>query len=458
MWIKRTIWLILLLFTAACAANQPDEAVQTATMLPISAPLTLPSSTPTRLPPTPSSTPTPSPTLAPTISPSVVEGLRMAYMIDGNLYLQDGTNPPVQLTNDERRDHTPVFSVDGEKIVFLRGLIPYDLYSINPDGSQEQLLVSGSVLSRLGLEYDEVLTEIHFFDFIPGTHQLIFSTHELDEHHLEIQSRHDLIPLWNSDLLLVDADTAEIRRLLPPGECYDFVIAPTGNMIAVLRHYRIDIVDLSGRIIRQNLFTYTPTEPDPLVPDIFWREDAAELFVTLPIGTEHIALSGPEVRTLWRIAIAGSSRTQISFDPPLVSTEYYISPDGNWILYNYYYYPGKTDESITAGLYLGNLIEGDSQLVVEGYVPGHWSPDSFHFLYEGLEWGLGTTDGQSDPVAIQYRLFGWIDDSHFIYFDDYQAEYITMGGIDGSMINIPFYSTVNIYVVTFSVVYSKSNP
>ena len=42
----------------------------------------------------------------------------MAYTIDGNLYLQDGTNPPIQLTNDERRDHTPVFSDDGEKIVF----------------------------------------------------------------------------------------------------------------------------------------------------------------------------------------------------------------------------------------------------------------------------------------------------------------------------------------------------
>jgi hypothetical protein len=62
----------------------------------------------------------------------------MAYVIDGNLYFQDGSNPPRQLTN-RGEDWVCFFSEDGEKIFFLRGANPrFDLYSMNVDGSSEQ--------------------------------------------------------------------------------------------------------------------------------------------------------------------------------------------------------------------------------------------------------------------------------------------------------------------------------
>lgn len=379
----------------------------------------------------------------------------MAYVIEGNLYLQDGYNPPVQLTDDERLDKNPVFADDGEKIVFLRGMIPHDLYSINPDGSQEQLLVSGSELSKLGLGYDELLSEILFYKFIPGTHQLIFSTHQLDESDLNLSFRENLWGIFNADLLLVDADTAEIRSVLAPGKGGGFVAAPTGNMIAVSRQEQIDLLDLTGQIIHRNLISFTPTQPVPLGPHIFWNKDATELLVTLPIDAEY-AFDGPESRVVWRIPIDGSAKTLTSLEPPVLASDYSISPDGNWILYNYYFYPGKTDDSVISGLYLGNLLEGGIQLVAKGSVQSLWSPDSNHFIYgTHVEWFLGTTDGQSDQIAIRGISLGWLNSDYFLFFDKYDAEIVTIGGIDGTVIDIPVPPSLFIYPNTFAFVYLK---
>lgn len=397
--------------------------------------------------------PTPSPTLTPTISPSVAEGLRMAYVIEGNLYLQDGFNPPVQLTDDERRDRYPFFSDDGEKIVFLRGLLPYDLYSINPDGSQEQLLVSGSKLNELGLGYSE-MSEIQYFQFISGTHQLVFNTIELDEADLRMQDTNRLSSKFNADLLLVDADTAEIKMLLDPGQGGSFDIAPNGNMIAVQGDGYVDLVDLNGQIIRRNLITYIPTRPYKLGADVFWNDDSTELLITLPIGTEYY-FDGPELRTAWRIAIDGTYKTQISFDPPLLASLYSFSPDGKWILYSYFYYPAKTDDSIVSGLYLGNLLESSSQLIAENAAEGLWSPDSNHFLYEAQGWHLMNPDGQSNLIDYRESILDWVDDDHFLGHAD---GLITIGGLDGSIIEIPIPASVHRWRNQFAFVFTKSNP
>jgi len=50
----------------------------------------------------------------------MLEGLRVAYIIDGNLYVQDSGKQAVQLTYSGQ-DGGPIFSDDGQKIVFYRG-------------------------------------------------------------------------------------------------------------------------------------------------------------------------------------------------------------------------------------------------------------------------------------------------------------------------------------------------
>lgn len=426
------------------------------TAMPTSTATLTPTATPLPPTPTPTFTPTPAPTSTPTPVPPELAGLRMAYTAEKNLYLQDGGNRPIQLTEYGKGAFSPVIADDGEKIVFLRGSIPKDLYSINADGSREQLLVSGKILSQLDLGYDE-LSEIRLFAFIPGTHQVVFNVRELDEGDIRMGNFNRPSAVNFDDLLIVDADTGEIRRILAPGQGGDFVIAPTGELIAVQRRAHIDLVDIEGKTLWQNMLIYVPTQPYELKPVMVWADDASALVVTLPIEAEYNR-DGPEFRAVWRIPMDGSAKTRSSFDPPVLASDYTISPDGNWILYQYYYYPGKTSES-NNGIYLGNLLDGSSQLFSEiGPFIGPWNPDSHNFLYEtGAGWFLGTTDGQSDPIAINDLVFAWIDDRHFLFYS-YGDDGVSIGSIDETIIPIPISSSVYISTTTFAFVYTESEP
>lgn len=402
------------------------------TSMPTNAPaLTAVSSTSTMLPiPSVTTTPLATNTATPTSSlpvPSAPDGLRMAFIIDGNLYFQDGSNPPMQLTRGDR-DRSPAFSDDGEKIVFLRGLVPHNLYSISSDGSQERVLISGDTLSVLE-GYGE-FSELRSFAFIPGTHLLIFNTRELGELDIKTQDWNRPSSKNNDDLLVVDADTGEIKTILPPGKGGNFFISPDGNIIAVQAKGHIDLVNRDGQIIRQNLVTYTPTAPYELTPGVFWVDNSTELIVTLPVETEY-NMDGPEIRSVWRCAVGGNARVQVSLTPPPIGDAYNISPDGNWILYNYYYYPGKTDETVTPGLYLGNLREGGARLYSPDIVVPIWSSDSIHFAYDGIF--MGTIDSLPQPIG-EGRLLGWGDAAHYLYFFN---EMIVIGEVDGGAMSFP---------------------
>ncbi|MCB2178387.1 hypothetical protein KQH61_00550 [bacterium] len=447
---KVFIWGFVMILLTACSST---IAVPTFTN---TAPSTV---TATPLPPT--ATPTLPPTLAPTFTstpiPPEVAGLRMVYrMIEGdNLYLWDESNPPIQLTFDERRDHGPEFTGDGEKIVFFRGGVLSDLYSINLDGSQEQLLVSNSIISQLGLGYGE-FSEIIDFSLIPGTHQVLFNTLDLDEKDLGANVFKRLYSVKNDDLFLVDADTGEIQQVLERGQCEFFEISPTGDMIAVVRNGQIDLVDLDGQIIRRNVLTYLRTQPMELSPYLFWKEDGSELFVAVPVDPEY-DMGGPETRTLWRIAVDGSIKTELTFDAPLVSSNYTVSPDGHWILYVYFFYANQ-DIGIPEGLYLGNLREGGSQILPVINSEGPWSSDSTHFLIGVNEVYLGSVDGQLDLIADYARILGWIDSYRFLFYTLEDDQIISMGDIDGTIVDIPYISHQQIGELAFTFVEPQSEP
>jgi Tol biopolymer transport system component len=352
----------------------------------------------------------------------------MAYVIDGNLYLQDGSNPPVQLTHSGE-DRNPIFSDDGEKIAFYRGLVPHDLYSINADGTQERVLVTGSLLESLELGYNK-FTEIVSRDYVPGTHQILFNTRQLSQADIDQKDFNRLGSKENFDLLSVDTDTGEIKRLLSKSKGGNFFISPNGNMVAIQVKGHIDVIGVDGQIIRQNLVTYTPTRPYELDPGVFWTEDSTELVVTLPIESEY-NMDGPAMRSVWHYSVNGANKVQASLTPPPISDDYSISPDGNWILYSYYYYPDKTDETVSPGLYLGNLREGGTLLYSPDIVVPMWSTDNVHFVYDGLF--LGGVDNSPQPIG-EGRLLGWGDATRYLYIFDGE---IVVGKVDGGVLSIP---------------------
>lgn len=395
------------------------------------------------------------PTLLPTLS---LKDLRFAYINDGNLYLQDSGEKPIRLTNSGE-DHNPIFSDDGKKIVFFRGVIPHDMYSINVDGSQEQALVPSELLAALGVGYGD-FTEPRSMAFVPSTHLLLFNTHEFMPTEDKLEDSNRFHAKSNQDLLIVDTDTTEIKRLLKSGEAVVFQISPNGKLVGIQASNHINVIGLDDKIIRQNLITFPPAWFNMWEPDIFWTQDSSKLNVVLPIVDGNaLNQSGPEPRVIQQYPMDGTLSAEIHLDPPPIGDSFSISPDGNWVFYNYYYYPGKTDETVTAGSYIGNLRDGSSQLVMSleesSYLllgSFNWSPDSKHVISEGqLNLFLSDTNGTISPLT-NGRFLGWVDNSKYLYF--YGG--VAMGNIETGehfmVANIPTPE-----YVTFVIMESKTN-
>ncbi len=379
----------------------------------------------------PTDTPEPTPTSLPF---KALDGLRVAYIIDGNLYVQDSGRAAIQLTSGGQvsMGGQLLFTDDGKKIVFYRvsESKKNQIYSINSDGTGERVLVTSELLSVLGLGYDE-FTELISPIIVPGTHQILFSTHQLSSINPKLS---DAQPKPNYDLLLVDADTGAIKRLVDIKRGGNFLVSPDGKMVVVQAPDHIDVISTQGQIVHANLLIY-PADDDYLNIPMSWTEDSHELFVVPPIPVSEISgnTGFPLLRTVWRYSLDGSSGSEIRFNPPLVGEWFMISPDGNRIAYSYQLdYPASVNwnPEKPVGIYLGNQHDGTSKLLnepqigtSESYFIGGWLRDSTRFIIENndMQMYLGDLQGEITPL---YRggYFSWIDNRRYFYSGDSLGE------------------------------------
>lgn len=389
---------------AACGVATPAPTA-TATALPRLTPSAILAST--EPPQTPSFTSTPSP--IPISSPP--DGLRMGYIIDGNLYFQDGSNPPLQLTNSGEDWHILFFSEDGEKLFFLRGITPHSLYSINVDGSQEKALVTNNILQSLSVEYDEA-TMICHISLVPNTHVMLFKTCFYPE-----PNNYNVLG-GNNELIAVDGDTGDVKKLLPPGQVSDYYSSPDGRLLAIHAIGHVNLFDINGEIIRRNLLTYVPSEPIYLPPDVHWIQDSSGLIFVLPFPTFYDTSGGAPNYTVWRYALDGSSGTQVPLDP-MPKDLVKVSPDGNWVAY-------RNDHG---ALYLGDLRDGSTQLFESqpGFSFFDWNADSKYFVYGGGNLYLISIDASPNLID-KGDFIGWLDANRYLYISN---KAIVMGNVDG---------------------------
>lgn len=163
----RYLWIFLTFLLFACGPVPTEKSViPTATQSPTLMPLPL---FPTAFPKqkielTPTSTKIPL-----TNEPFSPDKLRMVYVEDGNIFVRNGFNPPIQLTVSGI-DQNPIISDDGEKIAFYRGDGFDTVFTINADGSQEQATIKSELPPILAQGKLNALT------FVPDTHLLLFNT------------------------------------------------------------------------------------------------------------------------------------------------------------------------------------------------------------------------------------------------------------------------------------------
>jgi len=440
-------WLILPLLLTSCGTLPPPPTATSAPTL-------------TPVPPTatvlPTETPAPTLTLTPTVTIwptpnadqlALISRLRMVYTKDGNLYIQDGTNAPRQLTSSGL-DREPIISDDGQKIVFYRRLPtePDQVYSISADGSQEQPVITRSILNALNLGYfDPDYVRAEYVVFVPGTHLLLFDTMMISP---EQASSGSGAHTSYDDLLVVDTDTAKIKHLFGYMQVYQFNVSPNGKLIAIQTTDRVKIIDITGRVVR-TLLTYDIYNGHGWKEGELWREfrlnfywtgDSSALFVFIPRDWDevdydyHFALYN-----VWKYPLNGASPVKINLAPsPSIPQE--ISPDGKWLVYYYApqlpdYYITDADRSFEPGIYMANLQDGSTKFLTNEsnffYNDLHWSPDSAHFGYYGgfgdeHEY-FGNLVGEITPKEDVQSFFGWVDGNHYLFG---KAE---MGAIDKEM-------------------------
>ena len=396
------IWFIAFLLLG-CISQQTTVQSLTPTFQTPTALQTLSSfDTPTA---SPTETSLPVPTAIAT-TPFSIDRLRIVLVKDGNLYIQNGTKAPVQLTYSGT-DHDPVISIEGNKVAFYRGEGFGAVYSINADGSQEQIIIESQSLPILGQG------EIHSLTFQRDTHKLYFNTYLC-----ESSPYLYVYPSCTIGIYSVDADTgelAEIRAGLSgyAGQNRNFELSPNGNFLSIATSGHIDLYYASGDIFYQDAIIYRRTVPNEFIPTQYWLPDSSALIAILPISGVNEVTGPPSIFSASRFQLEGNVSAQIPLEPLIMwnsGCSFSMSPDRNWVFYN-------SDATDRFRLYLGDLTDGTSRAYDLEWGPNcpmpntHlWSPDSKYFAFSQV---LGSIDGTLVPFSGQF--LGWIDDNHYFF-------------------------------------------
>ncbi len=323
----------------------------------------------------------------------------MTFVKDGYLYFQDEENMPVQLAPVDEEAKQSYISDDNQKVVFHGA--DGNIYSINSDGSQKQVIVpmewKNSLKTGMSISIDR---------FVPDSHQLFFRTNLCE-------SSQEVWPPCSTGLFLADADTGNIKNLADLGlasqlglPTRNIRISPNGKMIAIGNMERMDILDMDGNIIRQNILTYKPSTSDVLFPSLFWLPDSSGLTIALPDSTNRDRFLA---YSLWRYTIENQSAVQIALDPAPMITDWTfdVSPDGNWIVYGNFYV-----------VFLGNLATEQVNIIIDHDAEMSkfsWSPDSRHFAFGGNLWNISSIDNPSVVIGTP-SLLDWIDSTHYLNY------------------------------------------
>lgn len=330
----------------------------------------------------------PSPTPQPTAMPSYLSQLRVAYILNGNVWVWDSSTGARQLTN-ESFSWRPKISSDGQVVVYQQEIT---LYSVNIDGTNTRKIVD---LAEFGRP-----TNIIQFEFQINTHNLFFTKNvSINDTEIELYSIEPESPI-NGALLAFDAG--------------NFNFSPDGRLIALSTPTGIKIMDVDGVRSVITAFSYSPINQNSIadyLPQTVWMKDASGLYTVIPSETKsrflYISSDGAIQAQLAEFASEGPDISQ-----PV------ISPDGTKVAY-------VTKRDTTYELHIIDAATIDTIIASYDNPPMFelygWSPDSKRVTFSisdplfvfaagiGLPPALLTESAAPDSLR-------WVDADHFIFF------------------------------------------
>jgi len=426
-----SLWMIFLFLFVGCSPVTPGATPAPAItptlqvkVMPTSTAISQPTTSPSPTIALTETLPSGSPSVEPTEEVVTVPGLRLAYIVDGNLYVQDSGGKPLQLTHGHA-DASPGISDDGQKLFFLRSKhsddpkndVSLTLYSINADGSGERVLVTDEQIKAIDAQYADLSFRLVSFLNIHGTHHLLFHT-SIPENSDQYDS------YYNQDLFWVDADSGQIRQLAAINQGWYQGVAPNEKRLAFQRVFegrhtgQIDLIGLDGKVIQPDIFASMFQEPGSRFSQgylsVQWSADGGRL-LAVPGELGEIGVC-PAV---WQYSVVSGSVQETVFNPSPEKQLFDISPDGNWMVYTACLGP---DYSVGDGIYLGDLRTGTTRKLGdrETYgTPGeyNWSPDNIHFYFSdssAQKGFIGDISGNMESSCGYNSFVAWIDALRYI--------------------------------------------
>ena len=356
---------------------------------------------------------------------------KIVYTDDKNLWIIEFGSPPTRLTFDGNVEEVRI-TTDGMRIAFTRRNVPEEnsqLYAINPDGTDEVLLLSREILN--GLYPSPAGTagfDIGQFEFRPHTHQLFFNTLEVFEE----------IGYWKTDdLFRQDFDSGELTAILPAGAGGGFLFSPDGNKIAIIRPDSISVVNGDGADYLSEIFTYSPVltySEFQYYAQPVWFGNSRSLGVALPSDDP---LAEGAFGEIWRIPVNGDPPVSIGrIDGDFYFTQVFsttsLSPELNRVAFM-----RETNVPNQRELYLANTDGGEEVRFEIGSINWKgWAPDGFHFVYSNEDPTelIIASDGGSPLFTISGTDLLWISDDEFLVISGTPGNWsFRRAGIDGSI-------------------------
>lgn len=366
--------------------------------------------------------PTAEPTVDPDFDPGDPAGdptpdhppfLRIAYVKDGDVWYWEEGSAAVQLTS--LGDVVEVYlSDDGLIAAFVR---QYDytnaeIFAVNTDGTNLRPLVTLADFATMVSHPDAISAVPYRVAWAPGTHNLAFNTR------LTFEGPGLILP---DELRLVDADTAALSVLMPPGTAGDFYYSPDGSQIALVNGTMISVVDANGTN-RRDLLTFPMAltySEYVYYPPVVWSPDISFLRTSIP-PVEALAVPAQNT-TLWHLPADGSTTNILTtlIPVPFFQEPVHISPELSKIAY-------LTEVSAGAppivDLHIAN-VDGSGDVI---YDSGDrrfeaWSTDGEHFIFTeaGHYPKVGRIgDPAQDLLGITLMLdVKWVDETRFLYIN-----------------------------------------
>ncbi len=282
------------------------------------------------------------------------------------------------------------------------------LWVVRNDGRGERLLVSADDFKMMEPQQPGVM--LSQFEWIRGTHQLLFNTRLLVTYGLS----------YTDDLYFVNADSAQWRQLRAPHSGGRFFISPDGRWVSMTAPSQISLMRTNGTQYHVALTYAGVAIPSEFAyyPHPIWTSDSKSVIVAIP--PKDLYYQTQSLTTIWRFQPDGLAPKIVARVVPVPDVQ--IAPDFSRLAVQRFVRQEPPNFGPVFEIHIAKIDGSDDVIYSTGttlFIA--WAPESEHFILWDQQlhiYALGKVD--TTPIPLTERsnvsgLFSWIDTSHFLY-------------------------------------------